>query len=1097
MSIEKKILLAVFCVGFGLVAVAQSPIPLKSLQTAVNKPGTEGDNARQVGVTDGNGKQRYVAYTDVLVSPIGYTPAATGNTINLSRFVQRNDSIWYIDFEGDSKLLKVPGGGAVNDADWLKIRNNGVPYSITDSIYTLKTVSINGRNYFPDVELNVYDSTSTAGATVAAIGNRGGRFSGYNTVSGAWSSFGQEGSIAQVYGGAGTTHFSVSEVTGTSPGSPSGTFEQHFELDLVNNNAKFNKYPNSRNDAGLPVNVLTTSTTGGVESHPVADIIASIPTTYYTFTASEFVPSTPLAGWTQPTPTNGATASVMFKPGTVANYTANGSVWALTFTENINFSDPVYWGAIADGNETTLTGTNNSVAFQSALDFAATSGLVFRPRPGSYIAFGLNVASGVSINLEGVTMINPTVTGSVNASNIFNIIGQNTTTQTTVTAVNDITRSFTAASPPYVEEAYMLTVASTSGFSIGDDLFIMNPTTGVFIADFATIDSIGTNRLFLRSPVPFIFQIGTTVTKILPKKDINIFGGKFRGPSSGSSNNGGGGAGIFVKYGKNITVTNTDYKGLNSSAIWASKSSRLNVSNLNSNENRLFGIYVDSSKYAIFENLSIFNSGQGGFVSSQIGNFIVSDLSISASGMFNGSGDNVTISGGNAVSFSGGQISNSTCYAFSFFNCYIVSVDNMQFVNNNTGVFNVWAASSYLTVTNCVIEGKGAAFYFLNPAATMDFTTIQNCTFHATSTPPVAVGIGINGNNCIVKNNRILGYFQNIITNTSSNLVFNDNIVDGVFNNFSTATNNEICGNIGIDRGEQSCENEIWNWTATPDTNAYFLNKVAIGQNATPNKFVVTDNTNLSVAVIKNTNASGRSSDTWTLDVDNSAQGDNASAAGSFRALGALGSYMTLNGNGVLDIHPRSNVIYPYPLVVDGSAQFKTLTTPGLLTNSTVGEINSIALAPVGSTPNANGMSINASTFTLQPASSTYKGLIGLNQLKFPLKMTVVDGNTDVPGAGLQTYEVIRIPAAYNGYSISDVSYGVYKTGATGTAEMQIRRNGSGTAGVTWTAGQAVKDVTLTGVTVSTGDLIDVEIISNSMATPQQGLWVTIFLTPH
>jgi len=158
-----------------------------------------------------------------------------------------------------------------------------------------------------------------------------------------------------------------------------------------------------------------------------------------------------------------------------------------------------------------------------------------------------------------------------------------------------------------------------------------------------------------------------------------------------------------------------------------------------------------------------------------------------------------------------------------------------------------------------------------------------------------------------------------------------------------------------------------------------------------------------------------------------------------------------------------------------------------------------LVVGNVGSTANAKGATFTGSTSTLvlQPASQAFKGVIGLNQLKFPLKMTVVDGNTDVPGAGLQTYEVIRIPACYDGYSISDVSYGVWKTGATGTAEMQIRRNGSGTAGVTFTAGQAVKDVTLTGVTVSTGDLIDVEIISNSMATPQQGLWVTIFLTPH
>jgi len=181
------------------------------------------------------------------------------------------------------------------------------------------------------------------------------------------------------------------------------------------------------------------------------------------------------------------------------------------------------------------------------------------------------------------------------------------------------------------------------------------------------------------------------------------------------------------------------------------------------------------------------------------------------------------------------------------------------------------------------------------------------------------------------------------------------------------------------------------------------------------------------------------------------------------------------------------------------SLELATTSFPGVMSAADKTKLDAAitTLAAVGSTPNANAATLSGSTLNLEPASATHKGVIGLNQLKFPMKIQVVDGNTDVPGAGLQTYEVIRIPAAYDGYSISDVSYGVYKTGATGTAEMQIRKNGSGTAGVTWTAGQGVKDVTLTGVTVSTGDLIDVEIISNSMATPQQGLWVTIFLTPH
>jgi len=47
------------------------------------------------------------------------------------------------------------------------------------------------------------------------------------------------------------------------------------QLELLND-TKFNAYPNTRNDAGLPVNVLTTSATGGVESHPVLELRDSL-----------------------------------------------------------------------------------------------------------------------------------------------------------------------------------------------------------------------------------------------------------------------------------------------------------------------------------------------------------------------------------------------------------------------------------------------------------------------------------------------------------------------------------------------------------------------------------------------------------------------------------------------------------------------------------------------------------------------------------------------------------------------------------------------------------------------------------------------------
>lgn len=158
-----------------------------------------------------------------------------------------------------------------------------------------------------------------------------------------------------------------------------------------------------------------------------------------------------------------------------------------------------------------------------------------------------------------------------------------------------------------------------------------------------------------------------------------------------------------------------------------------------------------------------------------------------------------------------------------------------------------------------------------------------------------------------------------------------------------------------------------------------------------------------------------------------------------------------------------------------------------------------LVVGNVGSTANAKGATFTGSTSTLvlQPASQVFKGVIGLNQIKIPLRMELVDGNTDVPAPAILTKEVIRIPLEYNGYSLIGVNYSVRTTGLTGDLDVQIRKNGSGTAGATFNAGQGQKDITLTGITVATGDLIDVEIITNSMATPQKGLWVTLILSPN
>jgi len=1003
MNTSKKILLAAFCVWSGLLA-AQTTISLKQLQTAINKPGTEGDNARQVGVTDGTGKQRYVAYTDVLVSPIGYTPAATGNTINLSRFVQRNDSIWYIDFEGDSKLLKVPGGGAVNDADWLKIRNNGVPYSITDSIYTLKTVSINGRNYFPDVELNVYDSTSVFGATVAAIGNRGGRFAGYNTVSGAWSSFGQEGSIAQVYGGAGTTHFSVSEVTGTSPGSPSGTFEQHFELDLVNNNAKFNKYPNSRNDAGKPVNLLTTNSSGGVESHPVSDLKDSL-------------------GLSVPA------GRVPFGTGTGITSEAESSYNSTTntySTDRVNVTDAYK----IDGNDQLYATDLYNVFVGGSGNKTHSGGAI------SNYFFGNGAGAALTTGTRNVFLGQSA--GAANSSGAFN---------------------------------------SYLGHSAGSG---SNASYIVGIGAYTAQNSGGTRNIFsgyetgYSNTGSYVTALGDQTARSNTGSDLIALGRTSGYYNSGQFN-------IFQGFNSGYRATGSYIQGYGVSAADSA-----------------------SATYLIALGLKA-GSKAAGNNSTYIGDY--AGASATSNAIYN------IALGASASQFnSGGQV---------------VSI-GYQSARNNTATDIVAVGSSTLKVNTglenvAVGNGSGAAntsggrnLYLGTSAGTANTTGGENTYVGWRA------GFANNGGG-----NTMMGESANDQSTTAdTSCVFgmqaqHDN-VDGDYNTSFGALSlytlqtvlatNMISGQSYRIRAQGSPPTDFTLLGAannTPGTNFTYNGVAATGGGSVKANTLFPDyNTSIGFRAGHNVSTGSRNLYLGAFAGDHTAFSgldDKLVIENSQVSVPLIGGDFSQNRVGI----NKSTVGLGYTFGVDGTVEFDNLTaadgsfTNVIKQNPTTGEIGYAAasgvtaLAAVGSTPNANGATITGSTLNLEPASATHKGVISLTQLKFPLKMTVVDGNTDVPGAGLQTYEVIRIPAAYNGYSISDVSYGVRTTGLTGTMECQIRKNGSGTAGVTFTAGQGVKDVTLTGLTVATGDIIDVEIISNSMATPQKGLWVTILLTPN
>jgi len=64
-------------------------------------------------------------------------------------------------------------------------------------------------------------------------------------------------------------------------------------------------------------------------------ITADTPDRFHFFntSVSNYNPSLPLAGWTQPTPLEGATATIQFAGGTEVNYTSDGITWNVNFTQ--------------------------------------------------------------------------------------------------------------------------------------------------------------------------------------------------------------------------------------------------------------------------------------------------------------------------------------------------------------------------------------------------------------------------------------------------------------------------------------------------------------------------------------------------------------------------------------------------------------------------------------------------------------------------------------------------------------------------------------------------------------------------------------------
>ena len=258
----RKILLflaAIFTAAAPLLAQPGQRIALTNLQKATV---VESSRAGQFGLTNSNGDQRYAQFTEIDLTPIGYTPTATGNTQNYSEFVTTaNGDIWYIDWQGRAVRLYNAASGA-SDLDWLEIDTNTPPNNIRDSMYTYSYASFNARMVWPGANVFVNDSINSADVVIQ--GNRQARLSLFNMLNQAWTVYALNGAEASVLLGGGANAFKVATATGSPTGPAAGV--NHFQVNAADSTVQMYQYPSSRRDPDLVENFLYTDPSGIVRS---------------------------------------------------------------------------------------------------------------------------------------------------------------------------------------------------------------------------------------------------------------------------------------------------------------------------------------------------------------------------------------------------------------------------------------------------------------------------------------------------------------------------------------------------------------------------------------------------------------------------------------------------------------------------------------------------------------------------------------------------------------------------------------------------------------------------------------------------------------
>lgn len=283
-----KLLHIAFFFALAATATAQNPYIQGNLQGGPPAPGTRSRSplnsmeraannlAGATILTDTFGNQRLALFVRIEDTCINYTPAATGNTQNLSAFVEKcsTDSVWYIDWEG--KSVFIGGAGAVCDEDWLQISDNSCPDAITDSIYHQRYAAIGARLVWPSAEFLVSDSTA-AQVTVLS-GNRNSRLAFWDNFNAVYSTIEQAGTSSVWYiSPIGEMRWTTAG--GGTPQVPGAPFVNQFAINPADSplpTIQAHQYPNTRSDTATVRNFLYTDPVGEFRSQPIDSLVVIV-----------------------------------------------------------------------------------------------------------------------------------------------------------------------------------------------------------------------------------------------------------------------------------------------------------------------------------------------------------------------------------------------------------------------------------------------------------------------------------------------------------------------------------------------------------------------------------------------------------------------------------------------------------------------------------------------------------------------------------------------------------------------------------------------------------------------------------------------------